>query len=128
MAPLGFFGLLLLFGVAVAILQPDLVVRLSQVLTGTRPQISPQGQADTEFANLYTRYGIKPLAASIVSNAKVHTALASLRNEPCDKHEIFQASVGLENAGGVRDAARLLQGFEIACIDQEVGITHLRFR
>jgi tetratricopeptide (TPR) repeat protein len=123
MAPVVFLGLLLL-GAAAVILPPDRVMRLSQMLTGVSPRVSPQDLADTEFASIYARYGVKPLAASIVVNNRVHAALSSLRNEPCDKHGIFQASVALENAGGIRDAAHLLQGFGSVCPDAEGEIYH----
>lgn len=123
-APLVFLGLLLLCGIAMLILQPDLTARLSQILTGTKPHVALQDQADTEFANVYTRYGIRPLAASSVSSEKVHAGLSILRNEPCDKHGVFQVSLGLEKAVSMRDAARVLQGFGTACPDANGEIYH----
>ncbi|HEY3846685.1 MAG TPA: aspartyl protease family protein [Acetobacteraceae bacterium] len=123
-APLVFLGLLLSCGIAVVILQFNLITQLSRVITGTTPHIAPQDQADTEFTNVYTRYGIKPLDASRASNQKVHAGLLILRNEPCDKHGIFQVSQGLETVGGMRDAARVLQGFGTACPDANGEIYH----
>jgi clan AA aspartic protease (TIGR02281 family) len=123
-APLMFLGLLILLGIAVVILQPDLAARLSRMLTGTNPHVNPSDQADTEFANIYTRYGMKPLGSSNVSNEKVHAGLAILRNEPCDRHGVFQVSQGLESAGNMRDAASFLQGFGKACPDANGEIYH----
>jgi clan AA aspartic protease (TIGR02281 family) len=117
--PLIFAGLLVLAGIAVVIVRPEVIPLLSRFVTGPRSASAPRDQDDTQFTSLYARYDIRPLAAAIVANDKVNTGLTRLLQEPCARHAIFEASVGLENAGGMREAARLLRGFSAACPDSE---------
>jgi clan AA aspartic protease (TIGR02281 family) len=88
-------------------------------LTSALRTVTPaeRDRADAEFHALYQRYGMTPLGASTAGDAKVHSVLARLQNEPCSKQTIFQASLALENLQAIREAAELLKGFAGVCAD-----------
>jgi clan AA aspartic protease (TIGR02281 family) len=117
--PLLFVGILLLTGAVAAFLRPDLIPQVARFLAITKSQVTGQEVADSEFLSLYERYAIRPLGAELVSDSKVHVALAALNKEPCDKRAIFQATVALEQAGANRDTAALLKGFGAKCPNAE---------
>lgn len=116
MAPLLFLGLLLMLGIVAVVTQPNLL----QTVSGTAETDAP----DTIFARLYERYGVAPLSVSTVRNDQVHAALTALQSEPCDKHDIYRASLSLEHANALRDAARVLKGYAVACPDVDGELYH----
>jgi len=124
MVPLLFLGLLLVLGAGVVMTQPDLLRSVSRMITGPRSGTADANAPDTAFADLYKRYGISPLSASIVKNEQVHAALTALQSEPCDKHEIYMADLGLEHANALRDAALMLKGYAAVCPDADGELYH----
>lgn len=72
---------------------------------------------DTRFGDLYQRYGMAPVAASVASGAAVNADLTTLQKEPCDKQVVYKASVTLEHAHAMRAAAEMLRGFSSVCGD-----------
>jgi clan AA aspartic protease (TIGR02281 family) len=66
---------------------------------------------------LYQKYGMTPLGASTAGDTKVNSLLARLQNEPCNKQDIFQASIALEDLRATRQAAEMLKGFAGFCPD-----------
>jgi clan AA aspartic protease (TIGR02281 family) len=78
--------------------------------------VVPQDDStDTEFAELYQKYGMTPLRTSQASAPRLNSALASLQKEPCDKQRVYQADIALEKAGSKREAAEMLKGFADSC-------------
>ncbi|MDX2259342.1 MAG: aspartyl protease family protein [Hyphomicrobiaceae bacterium] len=75
----------------------------------------PSATADTQFAALYSRYEMEPLAANIAARSNVQSVLSRLQSEPCDKRVVYQASLALEGIQATRSAAQLLEGFSGAC-------------
>lgn len=124
MVPLLFFGMLLVLGGAVALIQPQLLPRVSQALLGSGTGGVSKETPDATFTGLYTHFGMDPLGASVVRSDKVRTALSILQQEPCDKHAIYQASVALENNNAIRAAAQMLKGYARLCPDADGEIYH----
>jgi aspartyl protease family protein len=123
--PLLLLGLILVLGATAAIVtQPKLLRVVSGIVTGPQPDAVHSGALDTTFASLYARYGIAPLTQSIAQNNQVHAALTALQGEPCDKHQIYQASVSLEHVSAIRDAAVLLKGYAAICPDADGELYH----
>ncbi len=120
-------GLILVMGAAaIVVTQPRLLRTVSRMMTGAQPETAgaDADAPDITFASLYQRYGIAALDSSTVRNDQVHAALAALQKEPCDKHDIYHASVSLEHANALRDAARMLKGYATACPDAEGELYH----
>jgi clan AA aspartic protease (TIGR02281 family) len=111
---------------AIVVTQPQLLRTVSRVMTSAQLETAGAdvNAPDTTFASLYQRYGIAALNSSIARNDQVHAALTALQKEPCDKHDIYQASVSLEHANALRDAARMLKGYATACPDADGELYH----
>jgi hypothetical protein len=124
MMPLLCLGLVLVLGAAAVVTQPDLLRTVSRMFAGARSGTAGTDAPDTAFANLYKRYGIAPLSASMVQNDQVHVALTALQREPCGKHDIYMADASLEHASALRDAAVLLKGYAVACPDADGELYH----
>ena len=92
-----------------------------------RQHAAVSGQDDktaASFSALYRKYGMPPLGGAAMRDRKLPPLLATLQNEPCDKHAIFQASIALENSGAIRESAAMLQGFAALCPDSDGELYH----
>src|SRR5580698_10438651 len=72
---------------------------------------------DTRFADLYKRYAMAPLGASVAASYDVGQALAILQKEPCNRQIAYKASTSLQEVHATRAAAEMLRGFSTACAD-----------
>jgi clan AA aspartic protease (TIGR02281 family) len=72
---------------------------------------------DSRFADLYKRYAMTPLGASVAASHDVEQALAILQKEPCNRQTAYKASTGLQEVHATRAAAEMLRGFSTACAD-----------
>jgi clan AA aspartic protease (TIGR02281 family) len=89
-----------------------------RALAQTAPFDTPSDQAkatESEFALLYKRLGMAPLAGKLERVAGVNRALIRLRQEACDKEAIFSLGQALRKDGNARIAANAYLGFAATC-------------
>ena len=77
------------------------------------------GGGSSDFGPLYQRLGIKPLDVKVAYQKPVLNALTKMKDEFCDKRNIFQLETALRNAGEDRIAAEALFGFAKECKNAE---------
>jgi clan AA aspartic protease (TIGR02281 family) len=122
---LGLVLVLLAGGAWVYQFRPQWMARIYGFAGISRIDISAQSdKPDIEFTALYQSYGMAPLGYGVARDYKVHSLLATLQKEPCDKPSIFQAAVSLEKLRAIRGTADMLKGFADVCPDSNGELYH----
>ena len=93
------------------IIKPELFTPSSSEASAGKERV------DTRFADLYQRYAMTPLGASVAASYEVAQVLAILQQEPCNRQIVYKASVALVGVHATRAAAEMLRGFSTACAD-----------